>query len=525
MKRSHSKIRSWILWILLILAVFYSIEYTQPRYSLFQDSHDKAVQTYSIWQNHFLSDNLYYPAKVFDPDLEFFHLTKNLYIQSNGKLVSAFPIQFAYLMAPFLSILPVSFLAYTSLIFLAFAFLILRRYYHFSILLIAISFFATFLWPLSWEYSEFPLLFVFSTVSLYPFLKKKRSVNFQFLSGTFLAWSIIVRLDTVPFYGIFFLSHFYFYIKRNGWSKTQSYIKTYLVFLISTIVFLIFYVSINQILYGHFLGTRFLANASGFSAGFLERLQWFQSLLFYSDRKIGFFGYIPFAFVLLSIYWFKFKTISDSKKNLLIATSVTLVAIPFLAPNDGFNNWGPRFYTVLIFPYLLLLKPFVSYYYHNRKPLFFSFLLTFGLFTFSLGVLGAKLQKAKTNLEKKFTPILTEIKPDILVFQDYLNLYTSGSYYFDHTVIVSYTSDLNSKLLDRIVTTNPNAKIAFITWNPDLFSKEMKEAINEDKRKSGYRISEWDETKLETQMRLLANDFQILDRQTYRIWMGTVKSK
>ncbi|WP_244241480.1 LA_3751/LA_3752 family putative glycosyltransferase [Leptospira perdikensis] len=517
--------KTGILWIFFILVVFYSIEYTQPRYSLFQDSHDKAVQTYSIWQNHFLSDNLYYPAKAFDPNLEFFHLAKNLYIKTNEKLVSAFPIQFAYLLAPFLFVLPISFLPYTSLLFLLLTFFFLKRYYHFSLLLITISFFGTFLWPLSWEYSELPAIFAFSTIALYPFLKKGSSVSFQLISGVFLAWIIIVRLDTLPFFGIFFLSHLYFYLKRNGFQQLQSYLKSYSAFLLSTIVFLILYLSINQSLYGHFLGTRFLANSSGFSAGFSKRLQWFLSLLFYSNRKIGFFGYLPFAFILFTVYWYKYKTISDSKKILLIATSLTLLIIPFIAPNDGFNNWGPRFYTILIFPYLYLLKPFFGYYYQKRKKLFFSFLLTFGLFTFSLGILGAKLQKSKTNLEKKFAPILTEVKPDILVLQDYLNFYTCGSYYFDHIVIVSYTTDLNSKLLNRILTTNPNSKIAFITWNPVLFSKEMKEAINEDKRKSGYPISEWEEGKLETQMRLITSDFQILDRQTYRIWTGTVKSK
>ncbi|PJZ86258.1 LA_3751/LA_3752 family putative glycosyltransferase [Leptospira harrisiae] len=521
----EGKIKNWIFWISFTLAVFYSIEYTQPRFSLFQDSHDKAVQTLSIWKNHFLGEDLYYPAKTFDPSLEFFHLAKNLRIQYKEKLVSAFPLQFAFLMAPFLSFLRIEFLPYTSFVFLALGFFILNKHYNFSLFLLILTYFTTFLWPLSWEYSEFPAVFAFSIYGLSPFLRKNKSRFHNGLAGLALAWVITVRLDTLPFLGLFFLTHAFFFVKRRGVHQFITYFQIYFYFFTSMFMFLLVQMTINQLLYGHFLGTRFLANSEGFAVAFSERLQWFQSLLFFSNLKIGFFGYIPFALFLIFFYWLRFNKIADSKKSLLVAMTGTLLIIPWIAPNDGFNNWGPRFYTILIFPYIYLLKPLVPYFYKKKKKVFFAFLISFGLFSFSMGIIGAKIQKTKTNLVKKFSPILEEIKPDILVFQDYLNLYTSGTYYFSHTVIVSYTTDSNTNLLKRIAPLYPNQKVAFVAWNPDLFSKEIKDAINEDKRKSGYPISDWDINRLEDQMRIITEDFHILDRQTYRIWIGTLKSK
>ncbi|WP_246834914.1 hypothetical protein [Leptospira levettii] len=61
-------------WFLLFIAVVLSIQYTSPQNSYFQDSHDKLIQTYSLYYNHFQSDKLYYPGYDFDPNLNYFHL-------------------------------------------------------------------------------------------------------------------------------------------------------------------------------------------------------------------------------------------------------------------------------------------------------------------------------------------------------------------------------------------------------------------------------------------------------------------
>ncbi|TGM62135.1 hypothetical protein EHQ94_06100 [Leptospira meyeri] len=517
------KIKNWILGTLFILAVFSSIEYTQPRFSLFQDSHDKAVQTFSIWKNHFVSDDLYYPAKAFDPNLEFFHLQYNLYLKFKEKLVSAFPLQFAFIMAPFLFFLPIDFLPYTSFVFLALGFFTLIKKYNFSLFLLGLTYFATFLWPLSWEYSELPAIFAFSVFGLSPFLQRRHSLLQLVLAGLGIAWVIVVRLDTVPFLGLFFSAHCFFYLRKNGIKKLKTYCQIYFVFFITLIFSLLIQAAINQWLYGHFLGTRYLANSHGFSVGFTERIQWFQSLLFFSNLKVGFFGYLPLAFILFTFYGIKWNQISDSKKSLLIAMIGTLLIIPWIAPNDGFNNWGPRFYTILIFPYIYLLKPLIIYYDRKKKKFPFVLLLSFCLFSFFVGFVGAKIQKTKTNLVKKFSPILAETKPDILVFQDYLNFYTAGNYYFDHTVVVSYSSISNTNLLHKAAEKFPNQKIAFVTWNPDLFPKEIQDAVNEEKRKSGYPISDWDTNQLESQMHTKTSRFEILNRQNYRIWIGTLR--
>ncbi|MBM9547027.1 hypothetical protein JWG40_08360 [Leptospira sp. 201903074] len=518
-----SNIGKLTLFFLSFIAIIYSIEYTQPQFSLFQDSHDKAVQTFSLWENRFQTDNLYYPAKNFDPKLEFFHLPTNLHVIHDGKLLSAFPVQFALLMAPLLSLIPLHFLPYTSIFFLFLGLWILRKFYGFSMFLLWVSYFTTFLWPLSWEYSELPAVFALTTFGLLPFLRENRVKLMEALSGISLGWVMIVRLETIVFFGIFFIFHFYYFSKSKRQFALVSYLKTYKLFLTAFILFIVTNLYLNYVTSGHILGTRFLANSNGFSAGFEQRLQWLKSLLFFSDQKIGFFGYIPLALLLFTVYWIRFNKISNRKKALLFASSGMLIIIPWIAPNDGFNNWGPRFYTIVITAYLILLKPYFSYFYHKKKKFFFLFLFTFGIFSFSLGVIGAKIQKSKTNLSKKSATILAEIQPDILVYQDYLNLYTCGTFYFNHTVVIANNMDSITRLLENASHTNTHKSIAFITWNPILISKELKEAINENKRKSGYPLADWDEALLESNMKKYVTEFQILDKQNYRIWTGKFK--
>lgn len=524
--KSHTKLpkgKKLTIWILFFIAIFYSIEYTQPQFSLFQDSHDKAVQTFSLWKNHFLTDNLYYPARYFDQKLEFFHLPTNLHVLHQGRLLSAFPVQFALIIAPILSSIPIYLLPYTSVFFLILGLWILSRFYGFSMPLLLVAYFTTFIWPLSWEYSELPAVFTFSAFGLLPFLRANRVKLLEVLSGISLGWVIIVRLETSVFFGIFFLSHFYFYSKVRKKFAIVSYIKTYKFFITSLLLFILINFYGNYVTSGHILGTRFMANLNGFTTGFGQRLQWLQSLLFFSNQKIGFFGYIPLSLLLFSVYWIRFRKISNRKKALLIASTGMLLIVPWIAPNDGFNNWGPRFYTVITIPYLILLKPYVTYFQKKRKYIFYLYILTFGIFSFSLGIIGAKIQKSKTNLTKKFVPILSEFQPDILVFQDYLNFYTCGSYYFNHTVVIASNIDSVISLLEKASPTNSQKKIAFITWNPNLLSKELKDAINQDKLKSGYPIADWDESSLEINMKRYVTEYKVIDRQNYRIWIGTFK--
>lgn len=523
--RKLSTYQSWIKWIFFLSFVFLSIQYTSPQYSYFQDSHDKLIQTYSIWKNHFLSDALYYPAKVFDSNYEYIHLTKNLFLKIDERLVSAFPIQFAYLMAPFLFVFPLSSLVYTSLLFLILSFFLLRRYYQFSFLLLWISFFGTFLWPLSWEYSELPAIFAFSVFCLLPILKRKKETIFQLLGGIGLSWIVMVRLDTLPFFLLFFLSYFYFIWKdknRNGFFKEILSLK---ILIFSGIIGILFQFLINTILVHHFLGSRYLANMNGFSVEMSTRLQWFQSLLFYGEKKIGFFVYLPITVFLLIFYGIKFNKINRTKKSLFLSMTMTIFLIPFLAPNDGFNNWGPRYFTVLLIPYLLLLKPILSIVFKKRKWIYSIFFSLLFLYSGTLGLIGAKIQKSKTNLIKKFQSVTNTIKPDIIVFTDYLNLYSMGSDYIKLMAIVSYTTESNTKLIHSISEMMPNKKIAFVDWHPSILTQEIRRTMNAEKLKGGFPISDWNSDLLENTLKNFTFDYQRVDIQTYRIWLGTIAEK
>ncbi|MCG6149186.1 hypothetical protein LFX15_12915 [Leptospira levettii] len=510
-------------WFLLFIAVVLSIQYTSPQNSYFQDSHDKLIQTYSLYYNHFQSDKLYYPGYDFDPNLNYFHLVDNLYIKCKDRIVSAFPIQFAVLMAPLLYILPISYLVYSSLLFLFLGFWILKQYYKFSFSLLWICYFGTYLWPLSWEYSEMPAIFAFSLIGLLPILRNQKSILIQTLAGLSLSWVILVRLDTLPFFSFFFFFTFLFLWKDHSYRSVLSKIVSLRVYLIVCLLGISLQFILNEILYDHIFGTRFLANLSGFKVSFAQRLEWFQSLNFYADKKIGFFAYLPMTLPLIVYYGKNFKAISNLKKSLLLSLILTILVIPFIAPNDGFNNWGPRFYTVLIFPYLLLLKPLYVKISASKNWKFRITLILIITYSFLLGIVGAKIQKSKTSLVKNFRAITKELNPDIIVFTDYLNLYSIGSDYTKHISLVSYTSEKNDQLINILSEKMKNKKIIFVDWHPFILTQETRNAMNAEKAKGGYPISHWDLNRLESSLEKNTSNFQILDKQMYRIWSGTIK--
>ncbi|XDD45023.1 hypothetical protein AB3N60_09870 [Leptospira sp. WS39.C2] len=521
--RKLQQYKSGFQWVGFFVVVFYAIQFTSPKYSYFQDSHDKLVQTYSVWKNDFKTDQLYYPAYQFDSKLVYFHLVNNLYLKVNERLVSAFPIQFAYLLAPFLIFLHPSQMVYTSLLFLFSSFYILRKYYKFSFLFLWFSFFSTFLWPLSWEYSEFPAVFCFATLCLLPVLKHKRNILFQILCGLGLSWVVMVRLDTLPFLFSFLFFYFYFHWKETDTKSFAKEVISLQFFFLAGIIGILIQFLINQTLYQHFLGTRFLANAQGLTVSFDERLRWFQTLLFYSDKKIGFFLYLPLSILVIGFYKKYFHSIEKRKKALFVAMNITLLTIPFLAPNDGFNNWGPRFYTILILPYLILFKPILTLILRRKRFFFLSIFLFFTLFSVMLGFLGAKIQKSKTSLLKNFQTITNEIKPDVFVFTDYLNIYSIGSDYTKQITLVSYSTESNTKLIRLLRKELPNKKIAFVDWHPTILTPEIRQAMDADKIKGNYPVSHWDVNQLETDLKPNTKDYQIIDRQMYRIWTGIIK--
>ncbi|MCW7462918.1 LA_3751/LA_3752 family putative glycosyltransferase [Leptospira limi] len=517
------KLQLGLRWFLLFIAVVLSIQYTSPQNSYFQDSHDKLIQTYSLYYNHFQSDRLYYPGYDFDPNLNYFHLVDNLYIKCKDRIVSAFPIQFAAMMAPLLYILPLSYLVYTSLFFLFLGFWILKHYYKFSFPLLWVCYFATYMWPLSWEYSEMSAIFAFSLIGLLPILRNRKSIHIQIVAGLSLSWVIMVRLDTLPFFSFLFFFILFFLWKDQSFSSVLSKISSIKVYILVCVLGTAFQLILNQSLYNHIFGTRFLANLSGFQVSLSQRFEWFQSLNFYADKKVGIFAYLPMTIPLIIFYGTHFKTVSNIKKSLLLSLVLTILVIPFIAPNDGFNNWGPRFYTVLILPYLILLKPlFVKIVASKNRKLQITLLL---LFTYSLllGFIGAKIQKSKTSLVKNFRSITKELNPDIIVFTDYLNLYSIGSDYTKHISIVSYTTEKNEELIRILSEKMKNKKIIFVDWHPLILTQEARYALNADKAKGGYPISHWDLNRLESSLKKNTSNFQIIDKQMYRIWSGTIK--
>lgn len=169
-----TKIRRSLVLFLLAFVLFGSVAYLKPQYSFNWDIHNKAVQSFSLLKNRFLSEELFYPGRVADPEFRYFPQQGNVFLQIQGRNLSAFPIAFAAISAPWIWLLGLSSLPYASAFGLLLSLFVFAKYWKPTSFVLMTAVFATFLWILGVEYSEHSVFILFSLLAL-TFTVKVRS--------------------------------------------------------------------------------------------------------------------------------------------------------------------------------------------------------------------------------------------------------------------------------------------------------------------------------------------------------------
>lgn len=521
---NYRKIKPYLFWGLIFAGMFGSITFTLPKYSLFQDSHDKAVQIHSLIQNGFQSENLFYPGEILDTKIEFFHLTDNLFLINKGRLLSAFPISFAVLSSPFYFLVGFKYLPYLSVIFSILTLVLLRLYWRFDFFFLFVSFFCTFAWPLSLDFSENNLISLIALVPLILLLRGKPNLKRNALAGLFLGFYVWFRLEGLIFAGAVLLFQGIGAISKYIHKKEYNGFLNYLSICISFAMILALFCAWNWFDYGHPLGTRYLANAQGFQTSINQRKEWIINLLFFGPLKIGYFGYLPAALILFCILSFHFRKLSEINRTLVGSSILFLVLVLITAPNDGFNNWGPRFFAPIILPYIILIRKFWFYLKRKRrKKIKFLIALCF-TYSFLLGLIGLGIQRGRSLHVKKFSSIITSINADIWVYTDYLSFYTIGSYYLEKVVFTADTTEEAMAVLKRSPLYWKNRKIAFVQYDLSSIDSRAKDKIK--KNNLGMAIVDpiiWDREILLPSLKESLTDFKVSKMGNYEIWSGILK--
>ncbi len=431
-----------------------SLLYLRPHYSLGSDGINKLIQARSLQENHYSSEELYYPGRTMDPEFRFYPF-QGVYLihMPDGRHLGQYPLLYSYVLAFLGELLPMpegavalNWLLFVGTLFLLPFWNLTRRS---SYLLL----FGTYLLLMATDVSEniFSLFLYLGGLSLlYPHLEKERGAPWQPLLGGMLAGlSIWLRLEGVLFSGALLGGWLLFHRFRIRWSRPLA-----LWFAGFTLVALAFFL-FNFLDYGNPLGPRFMANEAGFFSSPLTRLIQTGVLLFAGGWKLGFFGFTPLflvAFVGL-LFSGKWDQLSGRDRFLYISTLIFLVGASFAAPNDGVVTWGPRYLAYAILPSLVFLDRFLGLF-RQKRPFSLRVLLYGGFFwSFLALVVGLKFLNVATAQIRSFQETYKTIEADHVLFDSGWLASQLGAEYFRRPV---YTVDDPSLLQDyfRALTEN-----------------------------------------------------------------------
>jgi len=273
----------------------------QNTYAL--DSFVKLVQTVSIQNNQFLSEELIYNAKQLDTK-SLLHPLPTFTIEVNGKMLSPFSVDFAALNALLLNFIDKRNLPYVCLLFSFLTVLVFLISKQISFPTLILACLGTPLIYQGLEFSENSILLFFQALGFFFYFKNSTAL-YKFLSGFFLSSGIFFRLENIVFVILFYFFIFLYVYKFNIF----EFIKSESIRLTGCILPLCLFVLQNLYLYGHILGARFLSNQGSLSNfEILGRLEQARNLIFLTYFKIGFFGFTPIF--LISIGYFYLEEIA-----------------------------------------------------------------------------------------------------------------------------------------------------------------------------------------------------------------------
>ena len=430
----------------------------RPEFTYALDSFVKLVQTESIKENHFQSEELLYIAKTFDPESKLQPLP-TFTIRVKDQFLSPFSVDFAAFNALLLIVISKSHLPYVCLLFSILTLIVFQYSKTISFPTLILASLGTPLVYQGLEYSENSLLLLLQGIGFYFYFQDKNKTD-KFLAGFFLSLGILLRLENIVFICILYFFLFLIHYKR----KLNDFFRNESPRLLGVLLPILFFVAQNLFLYNHLFGARFISNQGSLSEFHLwERLIQAKNLIFLAYFKIGFFGFTPIFLFSIVYYLFRTNELKESKERVLLYSLLLFIPlIAFIAPNDGVTNWGARYLNLAILPSLYLFNSFYSEIDFKRKK-YFRY-LTYFLFGFSIIILllGMKFQQVATKEIRLFQEDLLKHPSDLHVLgAETIGLYSGVQFYETPMILPKTAEELDLFLSNNRLRLGDQKKLIF----------------------------------------------------------------
>ncbi|AXR67976.1 LA_3751/LA_3752 family putative glycosyltransferase [Leptospira mayottensis] len=433
-----------VLLLLFIVPVLHIWIGTENSY--IADSALKAMQTDSLIQSGFRTEELRYPAQELDPYHEAFFLPGTGFAKEiRGKFIGQYPIAFSFVSSLFRLAgitwkwmpMLLSFFTVLSLYLLSKRKLISQR-------TVLLGYGATIIFALSLDFSEYSIYFLFNSLGFSWWLRHRELKKSRYLYFALIACSIPIwlRLESLLFLGSLVLSEILI-LGRNTRHLIKELNPFAVLFSLSPMFPFFLWNFWN---YGHILGVRFIFNYGNDNVAFFDRILRFISITFvnYVDGIPKFGLFFCSSFLLLPVlYYVFFKNERNEKINfLLMVIGLNTVLVGILAPNDGITITG-RYLILTIIPLLILWE--------NWKPhaskIWKILSVTLIVFSFLISGLILKILQHSTKQERIYRDFYARSETSLWIFTDPILCGQAGS---DHLSkkILCFNSETN---LDRIL--------------------------------------------------------------------------
>ncbi|MCE9599634.1 MAG: hypothetical protein K8S54_16870 [Spirochaetia bacterium] len=482
MEIKHSRNQTIVLALALLLFIVALVR-IGPANTYTSDNFFKYLQAVSLAKAHFQSEELYYPGRVFDPELKAFPFRFPYLIESKGSQIGTYPVMLSAIMAGPVAYLPAAAIPFICLGFALFTLFLFWKLFQPTAATLTYAAFATPLVALGMELSEHPFLLLSSLGGLYFFRRSLSSENLidPLLAGILSVVGIWLRLEAI-LYTVSLLGAWIVVTWRT------PRLKGYAMFGAGSGVIICIFLCFNFLHYGHLFGPRFLGNPGSFDGDLQNHLNRLVSLAFGGKFKLGQFGYSPL--LLLPAVYFLFRRSTDELRILALFVVGFVVAAGISAPNDGVANWGSRYLYLSLYPALILLDQFYREQVQNLSRL--RRMAYFALFAYSVLItfIGIVIQKRASSELKAFQTELNRTEGDLVIFPSQLLASYSGQYYFKKPLLVVRSPELAIDLIRSISSRGPR-RISFIEytgWTAAPAAQELEAEFGKDKMPEYLRV-------------------------------------
>lgn len=268
--------------------------------------------------------------------------------------------------------------------------------------------------------------------------------------------------------------------------------KEFLIFLLTSGIFVLFFLGFHYFHYGHFFGLRYIQNVALSDYSLKRQLIFMFKLLFFGEsiNKIGFFGYLPIFLFVSFFVFFKIQILNSFENKLLFySTFLSLLVLSFLSPNDGVVNLVPRYLILGVFPYLVITQK-ILFHFQKKKLLYILF-----FYSFFLGIIYLLLLNNFLKTTKSIYNLISLEKSDFYItFHDFDS--GNASLMLLEKPFIKIEKEIDQDLILKIKKFISNDKIFIIYYSS--FVKSQKEEI------------------IKKNMEIFLNSFQLIDqKETY----------